>query len=166
MRRELTPPLSSLTHGVYVIGVSAFNQKNAFTASWLMQSSFDPPLLALSINPAHKSYPLLTAGGFFSVNVLGKQQTDWVLHFGTPLRENKLATVEWHEAGSGVPILDAALAWFECEVVGEFPSGDHILVLGKIVNSELLDSMGLPLEYHEVSAIDPFTNSPPSTEKP
>ena len=51
-----------LTYGVYVIGVADGDQRNAFTAAWVMQTSFDPLLLALSINPQNASYPLLHAG--------------------------------------------------------------------------------------------------------
>ena len=41
-----------LTQGVYVVGVAHGEARNAFTAAWVMQVSFDPLLLALSINPA------------------------------------------------------------------------------------------------------------------
>ena len=40
-----------LTQGVYVVGVAHGEVRNAFTAAWVMQVSFDPLLLALSINP-------------------------------------------------------------------------------------------------------------------
>ena len=59
-----------LTTGVYVIGVAAGERRNAFTAAWLTPVSFDPLLLALSVNPEHFSYPLLVGGGGFVVNVL------------------------------------------------------------------------------------------------
>jgi flavin reductase (DIM6/NTAB) family NADH-FMN oxidoreductase RutF len=59
-----------LTQGVYVIGVAHGEVRNAFTAAWVMQVSFDPLLLALSINPQHSSYRLLKEGRTFSVNVL------------------------------------------------------------------------------------------------
>jgi flavin reductase (DIM6/NTAB) family NADH-FMN oxidoreductase RutF len=154
MSNNLIPLFASLTHGVYVIGVSAHGLKNAFTAAWVMQSSFDPPMLALSINPAHTSYALLTAGGYFTVNVLRKGQRDLALHFGKPREENKLASVNWREAGHGAPILDAALAWFECRVAGELVSGDHVLVLGKVINAELLGLQEPPLDYREVSHLD------------
>ena len=52
-----------LTLGVYVVGVAADGRPDAFTAAWVMQASFDPLLLALSINREHASYPLLHAGG-------------------------------------------------------------------------------------------------------
>ena len=63
-----------LTQGVYVVGVAHGEVRNAFTAAWVMQVSFDPLLLALSINPHHSSYGLLNEGRAFSVNVLKKAQ--------------------------------------------------------------------------------------------
>jgi len=151
---NLIPPFSCLTHGVYVIGVSALGRKNAFTAAWVMQSSFDPPMLALSINPEHSSFALLKASGCFTVNVLGKGQSGLALHFGTPRKEDRLSSVIWHEAECGAPILDAALAWFECRVAGEIVSGDHVLVSGEVVNAGLHDTADSPLDYREVSRFD------------
>src|SRR5438105_2575087 len=48
-----------LTLGVYVVGVGGDGRADAFTAAWIIQASFDPLLLALSINRQHASYPLL-----------------------------------------------------------------------------------------------------------
>ena len=166
MSEKLLPLFGNLTHGVYVIGVSAMGKKNAFTAAWVMQSSFDPPMLALSINPAHSSYPLLKAGGCFTVNVLGKQHRELALHFGTPRMEDKLASVNWREAECGAPILVDALAWFECTVAGELASGDHVLVLGKVVDGGLLDVEGSPLYYSEFSGFDSSSHLLPDTIKP
>ncbi len=58
MPEKLLTVLDRLTHGVYVIGVSHLERKNAFTASWVMQSSFDPPMLPLGIASTHKSNAL------------------------------------------------------------------------------------------------------------
>ncbi|MCK5728492.1 MAG: flavin reductase, partial [Methylococcales bacterium] len=62
--------MRQITHGVYVIAVSDAEKQNAFTASWVMQVSFNPLLLAFSINPQHYSYELLRKGGICSINVL------------------------------------------------------------------------------------------------
>ena len=120
-----------LTQGVYVVGVAHGQARNAFTAAWVMQVSFDPLLLALSINPQHSSYALLKQGGAFSVNVLKKGQLDLAAHFGRPARADKLASIEWTEGRTGAPLLQGCLAWFECRLVSEHPAGDHVLVLGK-----------------------------------
>jgi flavin reductase (DIM6/NTAB) family NADH-FMN oxidoreductase RutF len=62
-----------LTQGIYVIGVARGEVRNAFTAAWVMQVSFDPLLLALSINPQHSSYRLLKEGRTFSVKCFTRE---------------------------------------------------------------------------------------------
>ena len=136
-----------LTQGVYVVGVAHGQVRNAFTAAWVMQVSFDPLLLALSINPHHSSYGLLRDGRAFSVNVLKKGQLELAAHYGG--RAGKFASLEWTMNRIGVPLLLESLAWFECQVVGEHPAGDHVLVVGK-----LLDSKAEPMAYRETGAMD------------
>jgi flavin reductase (DIM6/NTAB) family NADH-FMN oxidoreductase RutF len=137
-----------LTQGVYVVGVAHGEIRNAFTAAWVMQVSFDPLLLALSINPHHSSYGLLKEGRAFSVNVLKKGQLELAARYGRPANpEKKLALTEWTRGRTGLPLLLGSLAWFECRVVGEHPAGDHVLVLGKVIDGKLLDSEAEPMTY-------------------
>ena len=72
-----------LSNGVHVVGVAHAGKRDAFTAAWITQVSFDPLLLMLSINPEHYSYPLLTGARGFAVTILGVGQLDLVRHFGT-----------------------------------------------------------------------------------
>src|SRR6202158_3632941 len=99
-----------LTQGVYVAGVAHGGVRNAFTAAWVMQVSFDPLLLALSINPHHSSYGLLKEGRAFSVNVLKKGQLDLAKHYGRPASADKLALAEGTTDLSGLPLLREAVA--------------------------------------------------------
>ena len=143
-----------LTQGVYVVGVAHGEVRNAFTAAWVMQVSFDPLLLALSINPHHSSYGLLREGRAFSVNVLKKGQLELAAHYGARAGPDKLASLQWTMGRIGVPLLLESLAWFECQVVGEHPAGDHVLVLGKVIDGKLLDSKAEPMTYRETGAMD------------
>src|SRR6476620_5905685 len=114
-----------LTQGVYLVGVSHGDRRNAFTAAWVMQVSFDPLLLALSINPRHSSYALLKEGSAFGINVLKKSQLGLAEGYGRPANaDKKLTSTEWSTGRSGLPLLREALAWFESEVVREHPAGD------------------------------------------
>jgi flavin reductase (DIM6/NTAB) family NADH-FMN oxidoreductase RutF len=140
-----------LTQGVYVVGVAHGKVRNAFTAAWVMQVSFDPLLLALSINPHHSSYGLLKEGRAFSVNVLKKGQLELAAHYGRSAGPDKLALMEWTTGRIGVPLLLESLAWFEW---GEHPAGDHVLVLGKVIDGKLLDSKAEPMAYRETGAMD------------
>jgi len=154
MRESIAALFQRLTQGVYVIGVAHGEERNAFTAVWVMQVSYDPLLLTLSINPEHASYILLNEGRSFSVNVLKKGQLDLADHFGRSARTDKLALTEWTTGRFGLPLLREALAWFECRVVSEHPAGDHMLVLGKVIDGKLLDSEAEPMLYRETGAMD------------
>ena len=65
-----------------------------------------------------------------------------------------MALIEWTTGRSGLPLLRDAIAWFECQVVGEHPAGDHMLVLGKVIDGKLLDPEAEPMSYRQTSAMD------------
>jgi flavin reductase (DIM6/NTAB) family NADH-FMN oxidoreductase RutF len=145
-----------VTTGVYVIGVAEGERRNAFTAAWLTQVSFDPLLLALSVNPEHASYPLLLGGGGFVVNVLRRDQLRLAEAFGTRSGrdQDKLAGIPWHPAPSGAPILTGALAWIDCRLHDRFRAGDHEIILARPVAGELVAPEAAPLLYHDTGEID------------
>jgi flavin reductase (DIM6/NTAB) family NADH-FMN oxidoreductase RutF len=145
-----------LTLGVYVVGVAGNGRADAFTAAWIMQASFDPLLLALSINREHASYPLLHAGRSFVVNVLTREQLDLARSFGTQSGRDrdKLAGVRWRPGRGGAPILEEALAYFDCRLDRSMPAGDHDLVLGRVLEARVLDPDAVPLRYAETGDMD------------
>ena len=143
-----------LTQGVYVVGVARGEARNAFTAAWIMQVSFDPLLLALSINPHHSSYQPLKEGGAFSINVLKKDQLHLAEHYGRPADGDKLSGMEWTTGRLDLPLLCDALAWFECKVLCEYSAGDHVLMLGKVISGKFLDSEAEPMSYRQTGDMD------------
>lgn len=56
MSRSIAALFQRLTQGVYVVGVAHGAVRNAFTAAWVMQVSFDPLLLTFSkVETVHRS---------------------------------------------------------------------------------------------------------------
>ena len=145
-----------LTLGVYVIGVADGERRDAFTAAWVMQVSFDPLLLALSINPGNASYPLLHAGRGFTVNVLKKGQLELAKRLGTRSGRDldKLAGLEWRAGRNGAPILEDALAYFDCELGATMSTGDHELVVGRVIDGRLLARDAAPMAYADTGGMD------------
>ncbi len=154
MKKDLALLFRQLTHGVYVVGVTHKKKDNAFTAAWVMQVSFNPLLLALSIHPGHSSYEMLTEGRAFSVNVLPANREDLAQRFGQPATIDKLADVKWHRGKTGAPILDDAMAYFDCEFSHGCPAGDHVLVVGHVVDGAVLDPDALPMNYRDTGDMD------------
>jgi flavin reductase (DIM6/NTAB) family NADH-FMN oxidoreductase RutF len=162
------PPLElfrRLTNGLYVVGVAHGEQRDGFTAAWVTQVSFDPLLVALSINPSHASFPILVAAGAFAVSILRHGQLELARHFGTQSgwAVDKLAGQRWQAAHGGAPVLLDALAYLECRVVGRHPAGDHELVLGQVVGGRLLAPEALPMMYAETGDLDGSAGLYPAT---
>jgi flavin reductase (DIM6/NTAB) family NADH-FMN oxidoreductase RutF len=153
---EITALFRRLTLGVYVVGVADGKRRDAFTAAWLTQVSFDPLLLAVSINPDNASYELLHASGGFTVNVLKQEQLELARRFGTRSgREgDKLAGIRWRPSRVGAPILEEALAYFDCELTGRTRAGDHELVFGRVSDGKVLDPEAAPMTYAATGDMD------------
>jgi flavin reductase (DIM6/NTAB) family NADH-FMN oxidoreductase RutF len=153
---EVAELFRRITAGVYVIGVADGDRRDAFTAAWVMQVSFDPLVLAVSINPGNASYPLLKAGRAFSVSVLREGEEETARHFGlvSGRERDKLAGVRWRRGPGGAPILEDALAWFGCELIGSMPAGDHELVAGRVVDGRLVAPEARPLIYAATGDMD------------
>jgi flavin reductase (DIM6/NTAB) family NADH-FMN oxidoreductase RutF len=153
---EVAELFRRITVGVYVIGVADGERRDAFTAAWVMQVSFDPLVLALSINPGNASHPLLKAGRGFSVSVLREGDEETARHFGlvSGRERDKLAGVRWRPGPGGAPILEDALAWFGCELIGSMPAGDHELVVGRVVDGRLVTPEARPLIYAATGDMD------------
>lgn len=153
---EIAALFHRLSFGVYVVGVAHGERRDAFTAAWVMQASFDPLLLVLSMNPQNASAPLVHASGAFTVSVLKRGQLELARRFGTRSGrdEDKLAGIRWHAGQGGAPILSEALAYFECELVERVPAGDHELVVGRVVGGRVLDAEAVPMQYAETGDLD------------
>ena len=130
--------LRKIPHGVYVVGVKDGVQFNAFTATWLTQVSFTPPLVAVGVRRNSHSFEMIKTGRVFSVNVLGKDQKAVAEHFVKPASVvgEKLKEVRYRAGKTGVPVLEDAIGYVECEVreiANE--SGDHAVVIGEVIEA-------------------------------
>jgi flavin reductase (DIM6/NTAB) family NADH-FMN oxidoreductase RutF len=144
--------VKQISHGVYVIGVGKGERQNAFTAAWVMQVSFDPLLLAISINPEHYSYQLLLESGVCTVNVLGQDQFAIAEHFGRSAKD-KMVGFKWRQAETGAPVLSESLVYFDCQVSHYADAGDHKIAVCKVLAVGMLNQ-GQPLLYSQTGDMD------------
>jgi len=136
--------LRKIPHGVYVVGLKHEAQLNAFTATWLTQVSFTPPLVAMGVRKDSHSLEMIKQGRVFSVNLLGKDQKAIAEHFVKPATVvgEKLKDVRYHTGKTGAPVLDEAIAYVECEV-REIANehGDHAIIIGEVIEAGVLQDV-------------------------
>jgi len=122
--------LAKLSYGVYVITSRRGEAVNGLTASWVMQVSFSPPMIAAALRPERDSARMIEAGEHFAVNILNNEQRDFAVRFASG---EKFDGLPMRYLTSGVPELPNALAVIECELEKIVPAGDHELFLGRVV---------------------------------
>ncbi len=142
--------LRLLTYGLYAVTVRYGEERNAFTANWLTQVSFDPPLLALSVENESRSIGILRASGGFTVNVLPRGAGDLAGALGrrSVTDPDKLSRVEWDEGPAGRAVLRQALAAIDCSVEASLPAGDSTIFVARIEGALLLRE-GEPLRMSD-----------------
>lgn len=142
--------LRTFTYGLYAISCADGGEVNIFTANWLTQVSFEPPLLALSVENDSKSLPMILRSRIFTVNVLRSGQRELAGKLGKSAiyHPDKLAGIAFELGANGCPVLNEALAWVACEVKHTIEAGDSTLLLAEVVDTRLLGE-GQPLTMAE-----------------
>jgi flavin reductase (DIM6/NTAB) family NADH-FMN oxidoreductase RutF len=132
--------LRTFTYGLYAVSCADDGEVNAFTANWLSQASFDPPLIMVSVENETKSLPMILRSGIFTVNVLRSGARELAGKLGkSALRvPDKLAGIGYEIGANGCPILHDALAWVACEVRHTAPAGDSTLIIAEVVDTGML----------------------------
>ena len=132
--------LRLFTYGLYAITSGGATQRNAFTANWVSQVSFDPPLVVLSIENDSVSLPIIRETGLFAINVYSADQRDLAGMLGKSFSKHpeKLATLSFGEGETGCPVLLECAAYVECRKEGEMPAGDSTLLLAQVVSATVL----------------------------
>lgn len=132
--------LRKIPHGLYICGVKDGEEVNGFTASWVMQASFQPPLVVNCVNQSSGSHEMIKNSGVFTLSVLEASQKDIAQKFFKPQRlvGNKFEDVEV-EFGTetGCPVLTTSLGYVECRVVGSVSQGDHTVYVGEVIAAKL-----------------------------
>ena len=142
--------LRTFTYGLYAISCANEGEVNIFTANWLTQISFDPPLVAVSIENTSKSLPMILRSRTFTINVLraGGRELAGKLGKSAMQHPDKLADIGFDIGENGCPILHEALAWVACEVRHTTETGDSTLLVSEVVNVGMLGE-GQPLTMAE-----------------
>ncbi len=132
--------LRTFTYGLYAVSCSDEGEVNAFTANWLSQASFDPPLLMVSVENASRSLPMILHSRVFTVNVLrsGGRELAGKLGKSAIQHPDKLVGLDYEVGANGCPILRDALAWVACEVRHTAPAGDSTLIIAEVVDTGML----------------------------
>jgi len=143
--------------GVFIVTLQSGQKVNAYTAAWVVRVSEDPVMVQVAVWNQNHSYTLAQDCHHFVVHILAAGQQNMALHFGRQSGRDvdKLQGYSTHPGTSGIPILDDCLAYLECEVTFRRQFGDHMVLVGRVMHSQIKDKSKLPLIYDHQDYAEP-----------
>ena len=154
-RREFRRALGNFATGVTVVTARALDGTPVgVTASSFNSVSLDPPLILWSLDKRARSRPVYEAATHFAVNVLSAAQVELSERFAKPL-DNKFHGVEWRDGIGGAPLLSHCAATFQCQKTFVYEGGDHLILVGEVVDFTESGHAGLLFYRGEYSVSEP-----------
>jgi flavin reductase (DIM6/NTAB) family NADH-FMN oxidoreductase RutF len=112
---------------------------NSFTSV-----SLAPPMVLWCLGLTASSRPVFSAASTFAVSILAEDQKSLLGDLSRPLVQ-RLSGVPIRDGLGGAPVIDNAVAVFECTVATVTRAGDHEVYLGQVERFDLRDEE--PLAY-------------------
>ncbi|MCE7079505.1 flavin reductase family protein [Streptomyces sp. ST2-7A] len=134
--KRLRNAFGTFATGVTVVTVGGARPRG-MTANSFTAVSLDPPLVLVCVGREAVMNGLLERAETFGISVLSAEQEEVARHFANPSRPDgadQFEPVAW-TAGTAAdaPLLDGAVAHFECERWREYDGGDHAIHIGRVL---------------------------------
>ena len=137
-KKQVGKALGRVPSGLFVVTAKCGEREDAVLASWVNQSSFDPPTVTVALAKVRPARVLIEGADAFVVNVLGKDSKDLMKHFFKPPSGSIFKGLSIAKGIQGIPILKDAVSYLECKLVGSATAGDHVVYIGEVVGGKML----------------------------
>ena len=157
--RRIRDLMARFATGVSVVAARHGPLLAGMTANAIASISIDPPLMLVSIARKAETHGAIIGSHAFAISILADDQQELAECFARPTTAEKLTGfcgAAWHEAETGSPVLEGALAFFDCRLSQRYDGGDHTMFLGEIVAAGFREDAAPLLwyasGYHRLSA--------------
>lgn len=137
--------MRQVTSSVAVITARSGKTRNGLTATAVCSVSAEPPMMLVCINRSATAESLIAESGSFAINFLSDQQHRIARLFSTSKLspEERFGEGRWVSMATGSPVLEGAVATFDCKVTERVLSGTHHIYFGRVVGVTSLDQEAL-----------------------
>lgn len=143
--RALRDAFDHFATGVTVVTARGPQGPVGITANSFASVSLEPPLVLWSPAKASSRFPVFADAKHFAIHVLGADQRDLAAHFTRHGRE--FDGLEVTEGPGGAPLIGNCLACFACRRFAVEDAGDHVIILGEILEAAFRE--GAPLVFSQ-----------------
>jgi len=141
--QSLRRAFGSFMTGVTVVTATDANGNQVgFTANSFTSVSIDPPLLLVCPGKHLNTFEVFESVTHFAVSVLAEGQESVSNTFASEV-EDRFAEISWTKDINGTPLIDNVCATFSCSVHQRLIAGDHMVLIGEVLEFRHFDRRGL-----------------------
>jgi len=130
---EFRAVLGQFATGVTIITAVDEGEPVGVAANSFTSVSLDPPLVLFCVARTSSTWPRIEHARKFAVNILGEHQEELSGLFATK-GVDRFGQTDWHLGVGGSPVLHDTLAYLDCEFWNEYDGGDHVIVVGRVLD--------------------------------
>ena len=130
---EFRRVLGQFATGVTIITAVDGDEPVGVAANSFTSVSLDPPLVLFCVGRDSTTWPRIERARKFAVNILGEHQEDLSQLFAKK-GADRFGQVDWRIGVGGSPVLENVIAYLDCEFWAEYDGGDHIIVVGRVLD--------------------------------
>ncbi|WP_342433723.1 flavin reductase family protein [Neobacillus sp. FSL H8-0543] len=136
--------------GVTIVTTMDENEEpTGLTVNSFTSVSIDPLLVLWCIDKKSSSYETFLKAGRFAVHTLSSDQTEACWAFAGK-SSDRFVEVNWYTSENKLPIIKDSLGTLECLTVQQIDAGDHIILVGEVI--ELSKNDKEPLLFYNKKA--------------
>ncbi len=123
--------------GMFATGVTIVTARGSdgapvgLTANSFNSVSLEPPLVLWSLARNAGSMPAFESGSHYAINILAAEQHALAERFASK-SVDRFADLAFSEGAGGAPIIEGAVAVFECFNRSRYDEGDHVIFVGEV----------------------------------
>ena len=154
---EFRNAMGHFASGVTVVTVSdGQGGVGGLTANAFSSLSLDPPLILICVDTSSQALQYIEAEKAFTVHFLADTQEETAISFAQH-GSGKAHGVEWELSERGTPRLTEYTVALECQLENELEGGDHVIIVGRVLDISTHKNDSLPLTYYkgQINALVP-----------
>jgi flavin reductase (DIM6/NTAB) family NADH-FMN oxidoreductase RutF len=125
--------MRQLAATVTIVTTEHEGERCGLTATAVCSLSAEPPMLLVCVNRQAGAHDRIRLSRRFCVNVLSDEDAALSQRFAGPEKgEARFAAGVWRTGITGAPVLDHALASFDCELIEQVEAGTHTIFIGRV----------------------------------
>lgn len=146
-QEDFRAALGQFTTGVTIVtACTPDGRMLGMTANSFNSVSLTPPLVLWSLSTQSSSMPGFRSAAHYAINVLAADQRLLAERFSRK-GIDRFEGVAWRAGLTGAPVIDGAVAVFECRNRSQHEEGDHLIFVGEVAHCRRRVGAA-PLVYH------------------